>query len=374
MVNLGGSTNRWIVRRFSGLALCGLVVLQACSDGQALVVPAAPDEIVVPPGFELSIAAEGLDGVRTLKMGPDGKLYAVQSRAGSVVRMELTGGSAANVEVVLEGLRQPFGLAFHQGQMYVGETHQIIRVPLEAGGPSEVIVGGLPTGGHWTREIGIGPDEKLYLSVGSSCNVCEESDPRLAAITRYELDGSNETIFATGLRNSVGLAWHPDTGQLWASVNERDNLGDDVPPDAINLIVEGGDYGWPYCNSNRIPNPEFDDEARCAPTLPPALEIQAHSAPLGMVFYTGTAFPVEYQGDLFLALHGSWNRSEPTGYKLVRVNVEDGAPVSYEDFAYGWLEGEVVKGRPVYPVLGPDGALYLSDDSNGRIYRIGYGG
>ncbi len=332
--------------------------------------------VQVPEGFEVSIFAEGLAGVRMLDMGPDDRLYAVRSSAGEVVRFELNEDGTANggPTVVVAGLRQPFGLAFRNGDLYVGETHQVIRLTGPAFTQETIIVPGLPTGGHWTREIEFGPDGQLYVSVGSSCNICEEGDARRAAVVRYDADGSGEEIVAEGLRNTVGLAFHPETGELWANQNERDNLGDDVPAEELNILTPGGaveHFGWPYCYEDRLPNPEYADAARCLSTIPPALKMQAHSAPLGMVFYDGDQFPAEYRGDLFMAFHGSWNRSEPTGYKVVRVRVENGQPVSYEDFAAGWLSaGGTVRGRPVAVEVGLDGSLYVSDDGEGLIWRV----
>jgi len=340
----------------------------------AVVAAPLSAQVRVPEGFEISVFSDDLDGVRTLRFGPDGMMYAVLSRSGRIVRIDPEDG--ASHEPVVSGLTRPYGLAFYDGWMYVGETDQVVRYRGPSYEQSEVVVPDLPTGGgHWTREIVFGPDGMLYLSVGSSCNLCEEADPRRAAVTRYRPDGSGETIVAEGLRNSAGLAVHPETGAIWASQNERDMLGDDVPPEEINILSDGTHFGWPYCYGQRIANPEYQDRASdCASTTPPALEIQAHAAPLGMVFYTGEQFPEEYRGDLFVALHGSWNRSERTGYELIRVRVVDGRPVSYEDFATGWLSSEQVSGRPVYPVVGPDGSLFLSDDGGGRIYRIRWTG
>ena len=344
-----------------------IALLLATAVGGQQPLPA--EDVQVPPGFRVDVLADGLPGVRTLKVGPDRKLYAVLSRAGSIVRLTLGGASAEPAEVV-RGLRRPYGLAFHEGWMYVGETHRVVRYRGPGYRVSEVVVPDLPTGGHWTRELAFGPDGLLYVAVGSSCNVCEESDPRRAAVVRYRADGSGEEIVAEGLRNAAGLAFHPATGALWASQNERDMLGDDLPFEEINVLSDGRHFGWPYCHGRRVPNPEYRDRNRCASTVPPALTMQAHSAPLGMVFYEAAQFPEAYQGDLFVAFHGSWNRSRPTGYKLVRVVVENGRPRDYEDFATGWLQGERVRGRPVYPAVGPDGGLYLSDDHGGRIYRI----
>jgi len=325
--------------------------------------------LTVPPGFEIEVFADGLRGVRTLKMGPDGMLYAVLSRPGQIVRLDPARGGRA--EEVVDGLSRPYGLAFHDGWMYVGETSRIVRFRGPGYERAETLVDGIPTGGHWTREIAFGPDGMMYVSIGSSCNVCDEDDPRRAAVVRYRPDGSGETIVAEGLRNSAGLAFHPSTQELWASQNERDNLGNDLPLEEINVLADGEHFGWPYCHGDRVPNPEYQDRSDFyRSTTPLALGLIAHAAPLGMVFYEGTQFPEAYRGDLFVALHGSWNRSPRSGYRLVRVRVENGRPVSYEDFATGWLENEQVSGRPVYPAVGPDGSLFLSDDEGGRIYRI----
>jgi glucose/arabinose dehydrogenase len=206
--------------------------------------------------------------------------------------------------------------------------------------------------------------------------VCEERDPRRAAIVRYRPDGTGETVFARGLRNAVGLAWNPVTEQMWATCNERDMLGDDLPPErVVNVIREGGDYGWPYCYGDHQPNPEFAGSRRCAGMIPPAITDTAHSAPLGCAFYTGSQFPVEYRGDFFVAYHGSWNRSRPTGYKVVRVLVRDGKPVRIEPFLTGFRDdtGQVF-GRPVDVLVALDGSLLISDDYGGRIYRVRYAG
>ncbi len=335
----------------------------------------------VPQGFEVSIFAEGVSGVRMLETGPDGRLYATRSSAGQIVRFDLNadGTAAGAPQVVASGLRQPYGLAFRDGDLYVGETHQVVRLAGPAFTQESVVVPGLPAGGsHWTREIGFGPDDRLYVAIGSTCNLCEESDPRRAVVVSYAADGTGETLVGVGLRNATGLAFHPETGLPWVSQNERDRLGDDVPAEELNILVPGGSvehYGWPYCYESRVPNPEYGDAQRCASTVPPALEMQAHSAPLGMVFYEHEQFPEEYRGDLFLAFHGSWNRSQRTGYKVVRVRVAGGQPTSYEDFATGWLtESGNVLGRPVAVAVGSEGSLYISDDGAGRIWRVHWAG
>jgi glucose/arabinose dehydrogenase len=316
-----------------------------------------------------------------LAIGPDGQLYAAERGAGRIVRLpDRDGdGQADGVEVVADGLEAPSSLAFYQdGSLYVGETTRVLQLSAQdARGVFQnrrVIVDGLPSGGHNTRTVLFSPDwSKLYVSVGSSCNVCDEDDPRRAAILSYNPDGSGEAIYASGLRNAVGIAFRPGTDELWATVNGRDMLGDDLPPETVYRVQQGEDYGWPRCHSGRIVDPEFGAPDACQGVPLPKVEMQAHSAPLGLGFYTGQAFPEEYQGDLFVAFHGSWNRRVPTGYKVVRIPMQDGNPGAAQDFAAGWLTEEgSVWGRPVDVVAGPDGGLYISDDSGGVIYRVNY--
>lgn len=346
-----------------------LALLPALAGCAAASTGGEPD-LSVPDGFALDLFAQGLPGVRTLKFGPDGLLYVALPEDGRIVRIDPQSADRAPRPVAW-GLNRPYGMAFHDGALYVGEHDRVVRLEGPGYAQKTLIVPSLPTGGHWTRELVFGADGMLYVSVGSSCNLCEEEDERRAAVTRYAPDGTGGTVVARGLRNSAGLAVNPTTGVLWASQNERDMLGDDVPPEEINVLSDGTDFGWPYCYGQRRPNPEYHDPARCAATTPPALEMQAHSAPLGMTFYTGDQFPPEWRGDLFVAFHGSWNRSHPTGYQLAHVDVKDGRPVSYGPFLSGWLRpDEHVTGRPVYPAVGPDGSLYVSDDDGGRIYRV----
>ena len=342
--------------------------------------------IKLPAAFEIHIFARGLFGPRFMTVGPDRQIYVSMPNKGWIGRLrdDDGDGKVERVDRVAENLDRVHGLAFWQGKLYAAGTEKIWRIdrPREGEAPAQVttIVPNLPDGGqgHWTRTILFGADGKLYVSVGSSCNVCKEKDRRRAAVVRYNPDGSGEEIFASGLRNSVGIAWHPATKELWGTDNGRDWLGDDSPPDEINIIRQGKNYGWPNCIANRVPDPEFGSPEICQKTEPPVVVIPAHSAPLGLAFYTGKQFPQEHHGDLFVALHGSWNRSKKTGYKVVRVHFEKGQPKQVEDFATGWLlqeKGrETVWGRPVDLVVGPDGSLYLSDDYAGFIYRISHKG
>lgn len=348
----------------------------------ALVPPARAEEprIALPPGFRIAEFASGVGSPRFMTLDPAGTLLVSAPRQGRVLALPDRNGDgrADAVVTVAAGLDLPHGLAFKDGKLWVAETGRVLRfrydpATLRASDPHVVVPNLPPRGGHWTRTIAFGPDGRLYVSVGSSCNVCRELDPRRAAILRYNADGSGERIVATGVRNAVGLAFHPTTGALWATVNERDWRGDDLPPDYITEIKDGGFYGWPECfaaGGKVVPDPDFPAAGeRCRRMTLPTIEIQAHSAPLGLAFYTGRQFPAEYRGSLFVAYQGSWNRSVPTGYKVVRVPFKDGRPGPVEDFATGWLQGGSLLGRPVGLQVGADGALYLSADA---IYRISH--
>jgi glucose/arabinose dehydrogenase len=335
----------------------------------------------VPTGFKVGYFAENLSDVRFMAVSPDGAVYASQPGRGRVVRLADVNhdGKADGVVEVVTGLAQPHGLAFHKGFLYVANTDGVVRVTLGANGVATgapAYVNRYPSGGgHWTRTIVFGADSAMYVAVGSSCNLCVEQTPERAAVLKFNEDGSGKRVYAMGLRNAVGLAVHPETGALWASQNERDNLPPDhenLPPEEINIVTDGGDYGWPYCYGNRVPNPEYSDAARCANTIAPALALQAHSAPLGMSFLSkATAFPAEYRGDLLVAYHGSWNRDAPTGAKVVRVHVAGGKPVSAEDFITGWQQSNGSRwGRPVDVVVAADGSVLVSDDASGSIYRV----
>ncbi len=335
----------------------------------------------VPSGFTVTYYADKLGEVRFMAIGTDGAVYASQPSNGRIVRLPDANhdGRADSTVVVVTGLSQPHGIAFHKGFMYVANTDGVVRITLGASGTATgapVYVNHYPGGGgHWTRTIVFGADSAMYVAVGSSCNLCVEQSPERAAVLRFNEDGSGKRVYASGLRNAVGLAVHPATGALWASQNERDNLSpnhENLPPEEINILTDGADYGWPYCYGDRIPNPEYNDAARCAKTVAPALAMQAHSAPLGMSFLANAStFPADYRGDLLVAFHGSWNRSAPTGAKVVRVHVTNGRPVSAEDFITGWQQSNGNRwGRPVDVVVTADGSVLVSDDASGAIYRV----
>jgi glucose/arabinose dehydrogenase len=339
--------------------------------------------IALPPGFAIGVFVQGLDDPRMLALGPDGALYVAERGAGRILRLpDQDGDGLADAQqVVAQGLNTPSSLAFYRdGSLYVAETTRVLRLSdLGSQGvyqKQELVIDGLPSGGHSTRTVLFSPDySTLFVSIGSSCNVCDESDQRRAAIMAYNPDGSNPRLYAHGLRNAVGITFRPGTNELWATNNGRDLLGDDQPPETINLVQQGDDFGWPRCHAGRIVDPEFGGSQGCQGVKAPLVEMQAHSAPLGLTFYSGSQFPESYRGDSFVAFHGSWNRSVPTGYKLVRIPMQGGQPGPLQDFAVGWLLPDGSNwGRPVDVITGRDGSLYLSDDAGGKIYRIFYNG
>jgi glucose/arabinose dehydrogenase len=340
-------------------------------------------EIELPPGFEMNVYAQGLDSPRFLTFDPQGALYVAERGAGRILRLpDLDQDGVADRQQVFRAeLDRPHSVVFNQGNWYVGVPTGIIRlsdIDLDGSAESEAaVIADIPASGqHTTRTVEFLPDGRMLLSVGSSCNACTEEDPRRAAIVVYDsLDGGAADIFASGLRNAVGLTVHPDSGTLWATNNARDLMGDDIPPDSLHRVNEGYDYGWPECHAGHIPDPDLGGTEACQNVPAPNLRIQAHSAPLGLVFYTGETYPEKYMGGLFIAYHGSWNRTVPTGYKVIFAPFEDSEPTGeIEDFAVGWLDPETsdVYGRPVGLAVGPDGALYISDDKAGVIYRVQY--
>ena len=339
-------------------------------------------ELTVPDGFRIDVYAGGLEGPRFIAFGTDGTLYAAERGAGRIVALpDADGDGRADAIRPLAGeLDRPHSLAWHEGAWYVGVPAGVVRlVDADGDGAAEermAVIDDLPPGGaHSTRTVAFLPDGRMVVSIGSSCNVCVEEDPRRAAVLVYDdASGANEQFLATGLRNAVGLAVHPRTGDLWATNNGRDLMGDDTPPETVYVLREGGEYGLPACADGVIPDPDLGGPGACDGVEQPVVTMQAHMAPLGLAFYTGEAFPEAYRGDLFIALHGSWNRPEPVGYKVMRVPIEDGQVAGpAEEFVTGWLEASgAVSGRPVGLAVGPDGALYISDDRGGFIYRVTY--
>ena len=343
-------------------------------------------QLKAPPGFHISVFAE-TDGPRMMTFSPGGVLLVSESGEDKVVALPNPKhtGKAERTVTILDHLQEPHGVAFFEGKLYVAESDKVRsydwdEANLHATNPKKLV--DLPSGGgHSTRTL-LFHGGKMYVSAGSSCNVCIEKDPRRAAVMEFNPDGSGQRIFAKGLRNAVGLAENQKTDSVWVTVNGRDWLGDDLPPETIyDLGKNGGDAGWPYCYGDRVPDSNFTrpGDDHCRSVLEPKVQMQAHSAPLGLAFYQGSAFPAEYQNNIFVAFHGSWNRSVPTGYKVVRVKLDDkGQPQGgAQDFITGWLApGETKKdrwmGRPVGIVFDGDGAMYLSDDSGGVIYRITY--
>jgi glucose/arabinose dehydrogenase len=340
------------------------------------------DLITLPAGFTISIFAQGLVEPRMMAIGPDGSLYVAERGLGRILRFpdQDRDGKADSVQVIAKDLSAPSSLAFYQdGSLFVSETTRILRLSdpdvLGVFQKRKVIIDGLPVDGHTTRTVLFSPDwSTLFVSIGSSCNACYETDPRRAAIMQYHPDGSGGWIYAHGLRNAVGLNFRPGTDELWATNNGRDLLGDDLPPDTLQVVHQGQDFGWPRCHAGRIADPDLGSASSCKGVSPPTVELQAHSAPLGLTFYSGAQFPSEYQGNLFVAFHGSWNRSVPTGYKVVRIPFENGHPGPVQDFATGWLRSDQAWGRPVDVIIAIDGSLLVSDDEGGIIYRIAYTG
>ena len=380
---------RWPATVLAMLGIAGM----GCS-GQATtspnIPPAANDSlraaITLPSGFTIQYFARGLTGVRFMAVASDGSVYASEPRSGQVVRLVDTNGdgTADRQQVVISGLDRPHGLAFHGGYLYIALGTGVVRVHLKVDGTAA----GLPekiatfdgSGNHWTRSIVFGADSNMYIAIGSTCNICVETDTVRAAVMQYDVNGGHARRYAFGLRNAVGIQLNPVTKAIWVSQNERDNITpdhEDLPPDELNILKDGGDFGWPYCYSLHgaaVPNPEFPDASRCTPTIPAALEIQAHSAPLGMSFLNrATKFPAAYQGDLLIALHGSWDRSVPTGAKVIRVHIAASLPTSYDDFATGWQRPDGSRwGRPVDVTVTNDGAVLISDDVAGAIYRVSH--
>lgn len=361
------------------LALAALLLCLSTSGTAAFAEPATGAK--VPRGFAVDVFASGLGKVRLMAVHPtSGVLYASITDRDAVVALPDANkdGTPDKVVQVVTGIKQAHGLAFHEGWLYVAGTDRVVRVKdanndLKADGKPELIANIPPGGGHFTRTIAFTPDgSTLLVSIGSTCNVCIEDDPERASIIAMTPEGKNRRLYATGLRNAVGIRFDSQ-GRLWAANNGRDWLGNELPPECLYEVKDGGFYGWPYAYGNKVPDPEFGaiDPAKVEATIPPIWEFSAHTAPLSLGFYTGTSFPANYHGDLFVALHGSWNSSYKKGYEVIRLDFEKGVPVKAEKFLWGFLEAkDKVWGRPVDCITGADGHLYVTDDFGGRIFRI----
>jgi glucose/arabinose dehydrogenase len=357
-----------------------LFTLLACSvEAQTLPL----EHIKLPPGFEISLYASGVENARSMTLSPNGTLFVGTRSAGNVYAIvdRNTDHQADEVITLARGLSSPNGVAFRDGALYVAEVNRVLRFDdierrLTSSSQPVVVNDQFPTDRHhgW-KFIGFGPDGLLYVPVGAPCNICERDPDRYAVIMRLRPDGTNLETFARGIRNTVGFDWHPNTKELWFTENGRDWLGDNSPPDELNHAPRPGlHFGFPYCHSERIPDPEFGSRRQCSEFTPPVQNLDPHVAALGMRFYTGTMFPESYRQQIFIAEHGSWNRTTPIGYRVTLVRLDNNRAVSYEPFAEGWLRDGRAWGRPVDVLVMPDGSLLVSDDQAGVIYRIAYKG
>lgn len=334
----------------------------------------------LPPGFRLTIFAKSLGRPRDLEFSPQGTLLVSVPEKGSVLALPDKNGDgrADRVKAILTGLNKPHGLAFYEGKLFVAEETQVVRYnwnDATLSATRDKVLFQLPRGGnHVTRSLVFNRRGQLFVSLGSTCNVCYEKQEWLAAVIASNKDGINPRLFAKGLRNSVFLAVNPNTDEVWAGDMGRDFLGDDLPPEEINIIREGENYGWPICYGNKIHDTDFDKNKYlrdpCADTEAPIFEYQAHAAPLGLAFIDSAQFPQDWQGDLLVAYHGSWNRSTQSGYKVVRLIVKGDTITGSEDFLTGFLQGNGALGRPVDVAFDKGGSLYVSDDKAGVIYKI----
>ena len=336
-------------------------------------------EIKLPPGFAIEVLVRDLPGARSLALGTKGTLFVGSRGEGKVYAVRNAGTPRAEVITLARGLDSPNGVAFRDGALYVAEVSRVIRfdgIEDRLGNPPKPVLvnGSFPRKKHhgW-KFIRFGPDGLLYVPVGAPCNVCGPKDPRFASIMRMTAQGEHLEIYARGVRNTVGFDWHPTSHELWFTDNGRDLMGDDTPPDELNRAPKPGlFFGFPYWHGRDIPDPEFGGKLKKGGFVPPEIELPAHVAALGMRFYTGTMFPAQYRDQIFIAEHGSWNRSVPIGYRVSLVRLQGNKAVSYQVFAEGWLNGANAWGRPVDLQVMPDGSLLVSDDRAGAVYRISY--
>jgi glucose/arabinose dehydrogenase len=340
------------------------------------------DRLTLPAGFTVEVYAE-VKEARSLALSSNGTVFVGSQDEGRVVALVDSDrdGKSDRVHVLAEGLFLPNGVAFRDGTLYIAEVNRIVKLEsvesrLESPGEPEVVLAGLPDMRHhgW-KYLAFGPDGFLYFNVGAPCNVCESVDEVFASISRVLPDGTGLEVFARGVRQSVGFDWHPETGHLWFTDNGRDWLGDDEPGDELNVATEKGQhFGYPYCYGAETADPYFGKKKTCSGLTPPARELEAHVAAIGMTFYRGSQFPEEYRGRIFVAEHGSWNRSERIGYRVMTAEVDGDAVKRYDSFATGWIgeKEERPWGRPADILELPDGSLLLSDDRANVVYRIRY--
>ena len=339
------------------------------------------NQIKLPPGFHIDVYAENIRGARSLALSPQGTLFVGTRSEGNVYALvdKNHDDIPDRVYTIARGLNMPNGVSIRNGNLYVAEVNRVIRFDSIdsrlANPPKPVIVNdSFPSdGAHGWKFIRFGPDGKLYVPVGAPCNICEQTDKRYASIMRMNIDGTGLEVYASGIRNTVGFDWNPSTNELWFTDNGRDMMGDNLPPDELNRAPKQGmHFGFPYCHGKNIPDLVYGNKRSCSDCTPAEQELGPHVAALGMRFYTGTMFPREYQNQIFIAEHGSWNRSTRIGYRISIVKLQQNKPLGYQVFAEGWLHDDQVSGRPVDVLVMPDGALLVSDDYAGAIYRISY--
>lgn len=385
---------KWLLYLLAGIVLivAGLYIYARITMGSInatfgegeLSSASLSSRIKLPPGFSMGVYAANIPHARLLRFTRTGDLLVAVPSDDKILLLgrDANGdGKADYVRTLIKGLNGPNGMDFYKDWLYIAETDAIGRVKFnhETGrlaGDYEQIVKGLPGGGnHWQKRLRFGPDGLMYVTLGSSCNVCIEKDKRRATMMTFNPDGSDPKIFATGLRNSAGFDWRPADGQIYATDNGRDGLGDNFPPCEFNLIKQGQFYGWPFANGNNVPDPDLGEghAAEIANATPPVHGFRAHNAPLGMVFVRGDAFPPAWRGTAIVALHGSWNRSEKDGYKVVALRWDEKGNITESDFVTGFLKDGDVIGRPAEVAEGPDGAIYIADDYAGAVYRVAYG-
>jgi glucose/arabinose dehydrogenase len=351
------------------------------------------EKIILPEGFEIKIYADDVENARSMAITPSGTIFVGNRNEDNVFALKDTDGDNVidKKYLITNKLKNmPNGVAFYDGDLYVAEVNKIWKFENVEENlsyldefdqyPEEPILisDDFPSDRHhgW-KYISFGPDGKLYVPVGAPCNICESRDEIYASITRMNPDGSNREIYVKGVRNTVGFTWHPETKQLWFTDNGRDMLGDNIPPCELNKVTEKDQhFGYPYCHGGDIGDPEFGGEYSCSDFVMPVQNLGPHVAPLGLKFYTGKMFPDEYKGDIFIAEHGSWNRSKKIGYRISRVKIENNKSVGYETFIYGWLDDDEQEawGRPVDILILEDGSMLISDDKANAIYRVTYTG